>query len=344
MVIWTEIGKNLVKEGVFENFPDLKEGIFERFHKLIPAVGDNYWSDNHSKLLLIGESNYFEDKFESISDFKDFKNWYTSENCRLIPEEKKKDVSNWKGGGGHNNIFRAMKKVLNEMGIENFDKDLLWEAAYYNYFLRPASVTKASKCFDKDCKEIDCQVSYLALRGIIDEIQPNIVIFVSKYSHDKFMEYYKQEENHYEPVVIDYVNHFSRACWTEPNGQQKFENLLREHWFGKNTEYKKLRTIHSKLRQKFKVEKEQECFFDEKGSFLSRLNFNINDSSFWCETGVEIKGVDFWTCFYKTENSKEIPALEGKGYKFTPDFSNDIVLDNIEQLINQIIEEIIKTS
>jgi hypothetical protein len=254
MAIWTEIGKNFVKEGIFKSFPDLKEGVFERFPELIPAVGDpNYHNGEHLKLLLVGESNYFKDDLVSKSDFKDYKNWYTGENYRLIPEGKKKDVSNWKGGGGHNNIFRSMKKVLDEKGIKNYDKDLLQEAAYYNYFLRPASVTKVNKGFEKDCQLIDCQVSYLALHGIIDEIKPNIVIFVSKFSHGKFIEYYKKEEKHFENVVIAVVNHFSRACWAEPDGQQKFENLLREHWFGKNTKYQKLRTIHSELRQKFKV-------------------------------------------------------------------------------------------
>ena len=46
------MGKDLVKEGIFERFPEL-----------IPAVGDNYWREDgkHKKLLLVGESNYFED-------------------------------------------------------------------------------------------------------------------------------------------------------------------------------------------------------------------------------------------------------------------------------------------
>lgn len=341
MAIWTEIGKNLVKEGVFENFPDLKEGIFERFPELIPAVGEpNYWKGEHSKLLLVGESNYFEDKFESISDFKDFENWYTSDNCRLIPEDKKNDVSNWKGGGGHNNIFRSMKKVLNEMGIENFDRDLLWEAAYYNYFLRPASVTKTSKCFDKDCKEIDCQVSYLALRGIIDEIEPDIVIFVSKFSYRKFKEYYEKELAHYDGVVVECANHFSNACWRESDGQQKFENLLREYWFWGNDNCQKLRTIHYELRQIFKIEKELECFFDEKGNYLSCLYFKLKDSSFCCETGVKMNDNNFWTCFYKTEDSIEIPALKNKDIKRLPDVNNDEVVAIIENQIRQIIEEI----
>jgi hypothetical protein len=229
MAIWTEIGKSLLKVGIFEGFPDLQEGIFERFPELIPAVGEpNYYNGEHKKLLLVGESNYFEDKFESISDFKYPDKWYFGGKDRLIPEEKKNKVNNWKGSRGHNNIFKSMKTVLDEGG-KNYNSYLLQEAAYYNYFLRPAT-TKPNKSFQKDCKPIDCQVSYLALRGIIDEIKPNIVIFVSKYSHDKFMEFFENEKNHFENVIVEYVNHFSQACWSDANGQQKFEDLLWNHW------------------------------------------------------------------------------------------------------------------
>jgi hypothetical protein len=229
MANWTGIGKDIIKEGIFEGFPDLQEGIFERFPDLIPAVGDsNYHNGEHTKLLLVGESNYFEDKFESISDFKYPNKWYFGGKDRLIPEEKKNNVNNWKGSRGHNNIFKSMKTLLDEAG-KNYNSYLLQEAAYYNYFLRPAT-TKPNKSFQKDCKPIDCQVSYLALRGIIDEIKPNIVIFVSKYSHDKFMEFFEKEKNHFENVIVEYVNHFSQACWYDANGQQKFEDLLWKYW------------------------------------------------------------------------------------------------------------------
>jgi len=170
---------------------------------------------------------------------------------------------------------------------------------------------------------------------------------VSKFAHGKFLEFYEKEVKYYDGIVIDCANHFSRACWNQPDGKQRFEDLLREHWVKKNPEniklFNKLQHIHSELRQKFNVEKEQECFSDEKGNYLSCLYFKVKDSSFCCESGVRINHVDFWTCFYKTGNSKEIPALEGKGYEFTPDFSNDIVADNIEKLINQVIEEVSKT-
>ena len=321
----------------------IEGGIFERFPQLIPKGGENYWQGKHSKLLLIGESNYFKNDMESISDFKVAEDWYKGDKSRLIPAEMEKNVNNWKGGGKFNNIFKSIKKVLVEQGVNDFENDLLHEFKYYNYFLRPAIVKGGNKFFEKDCEEIDCKVSYAALCGIINKDMPDIVIFASKYSHDKFIESFKKEDIHYENIIIDFVYHFSSRYWNNTEGKYKFENLLREYWFRGNAKFKKLRTIHSELRQKFKVEEEQECFFDEKGNFLSCLNFNINDSSFWCETGVKINDVDFWTCFYKAENSKEIPVLEGKEYKFKQDFSDEVVVENIEKQIREIIKEISKT-
>jgi hypothetical protein len=147
----------------------------------------------------------------------------------------KKNVDNWVGGGRFNNLFNSMKKVLEEKGVIYFKDDLLQEAAYYNYFLRPASKYnkkgKKDLGFQKDCEPIDCQVSYLALRGIIKEIKPDIVIFVSKFAYGKFLEFFKEEVTYYEGVVIKCANHFSRKCWNQPDGKQRFENLLWIYWF-----------------------------------------------------------------------------------------------------------------
>ena len=44
------------------------------------------------------------------------------------------------------------------------------------------------------------------------------------------MEYYKKEDIHIDTKVVDWVNHFSRACWYDYNGKQKFEDLLWKHW------------------------------------------------------------------------------------------------------------------
>ena len=52
----TERYSNVGKGGI------VKEGIFVRFPDLAPAGTDNYWnSKTHGKLIIVGESNYFED-------------------------------------------------------------------------------------------------------------------------------------------------------------------------------------------------------------------------------------------------------------------------------------------
>jgi hypothetical protein len=217
-----KIGKEIVSEGLFERFPEL-----------VPAVGDKYWSDNHSKLLLIAESNYFSDEMENKSVFKDAEKWYKEQNAPLIPEEMKKNVCNWIGEGYRpfDNLFKSMKTVLNESNIE-YDDYLLKETAFYNYFLRPASKRNGNIGFKKDCKPIDKEVSGLALCGIIDKYSPDIVIFVSKYAWEEFTKYC-QRENKTFTAKIEFVYHPSRHfSWNHRYGlgQQKFESLLKEYW------------------------------------------------------------------------------------------------------------------
>lgn len=63
------------------------ENIFERFRDLEPAIGKKYGLNNLRKLLVVAESNYFEDDMEARSVFKDAEKWYFGENCPLIPKD-----------------------------------------------------------------------------------------------------------------------------------------------------------------------------------------------------------------------------------------------------------------
>lgn len=212
----------------------IEGGIFERFQYLIPQGGENYWKGEHKKLLLVGESNYFPDELESISNFKKAEDWYKGDISRLIPLGMKKNVDNWIGGGRFNNLFDSMKIVLDGKGVSYCKDSILEEAIYYNYFLRPAreynKKGERDLGFKKDCEIIDSEVSYAALCGIIKEKEPNIVIFVSKFAWEKFMKFY---ENQFENVKIDFVYHFSSPrTWKHRNGngQEKFEDLLWKYW------------------------------------------------------------------------------------------------------------------
>ena len=211
------------------------EGVFNRFRELEPAIGKNYGMNNLHKLLVVAESNYFEDDLETKSVFKDAEKWYHSANCPLIPEEKKGDVNSWIGEGYKifDNIFKSMKTVLNESSIE-YDSYLLNEFAFYkNYFLRPASRKGSNLSFKKDCKQIDREVAGMALCGIIDIIEPDILIFTSKYAWEEFRRYCKNANLVFENTKIEFVYHPSlHFSWNHRNGLGKptFERLLREYW------------------------------------------------------------------------------------------------------------------
>lgn len=216
---YSNIGRNgVVKEGIFVRFPDL-----------IPASTDNYSnSEFHKKLLIVGESNYFEDGLDSV--FKNPQEWYSGDDTQhLVPEEKRRDVNNWKGGY---RTFNTLCKSINEVSNGFHCNNVYEEAMFYNYFLRPATIRKDNKSFKKDCTQLDRDVAGIALCEIIELDKPDIVIFISKYAFDEFKKYIELK-NCDMGVHIDFVNHPAvHFSWNHRNGngKQKFENLLREFW------------------------------------------------------------------------------------------------------------------
>ena len=207
------------------------EGIFVRFPDLIPGVCNHYWREDgqHGKLLLIGESNYFDDHDVPHSDFRDAERWYKAADAKLIPDYRKTDVSNDIGYRTFNQVFNIMHRVLAEAGVEH--ETGLSEAAFYNYFLRPAYNDGKSKGFRP--LPIDCEVAGEALSGIIDEIKPNVIIFLSKLAYTAFTAYCKAKGLAFENIVIEHVSHPASPWWNRYDGslgKAKFERLLKEHW------------------------------------------------------------------------------------------------------------------
>ena len=215
----TDKYSNIGKGGI------VKEGIFVRFPDLIPACPKNWGeSELHHKLMIVGESNYFDDNVDSV--FKDPEAWYQGEITKpLIPnEELERKVSNYKSGyPPFDRLLDSMKTVLKTEFGAIYD-----EAIYYNYFLRPAT---GAVSFRKFCKQIDREVAGTALCGILEIVKPNIVIFVSKFAYDEFINYIKSQK--YNDTRIEFVYHPSnrwRRWESNPNSKQKFERLLKEYW------------------------------------------------------------------------------------------------------------------
>ena len=236
----TDKYSNIGKDGI------VKEGIFVRFQELIPACLDNWGcSNSHHKLMIVGESNYLKDNVDSV--FKDPKAWYQGEASKIkqFLKDQEKKVSTWK----YYRTFSKLCKVMNEVANTHCNS-VYEEAAFYNYFLRPATVRGTDKSFKKDCEQLDRDVAGTALRGVIDILKPDIVIFASKYAYDEYKDYVKNSNNlnirfvnEYKylefvefdlKIRIDYVNHpaaqGNNNWYKSENGKQKFELLLKEYW------------------------------------------------------------------------------------------------------------------
>lgn len=212
----------------------VREGIFARFPELVPAWGNHFWREDraHKKMLLIGESNYFDDADIPYSDFLQPQEWYRNPDAKLIPEYRKTDVGNWKTYKTFTRVYDCMNRILDESHIEH-EEDALCESAFYNYFLRPAHNTGRKKQFVP--QPVDLDVAGEALTGIIRVLEPELIVFLSKLAYNSFLNYCKEKEIEWEGIAIELVNH--PASWRFHNaeksaccGKIKFEALLREYW------------------------------------------------------------------------------------------------------------------
>ena len=216
------IGNEIVKEGIFERLPELR-----------PAIGGHFWREDgkHKKMLLIGESNYFDDNDIPISDFLNAEKWYKAKDAKLIPEYARTKVSNWIGDDypTFKKFFKIIDEVLDEAGIDHFRG--LEETGFYNYFLRPAHKKGSNKGFKPE--NIDREVSGIALSGILERLNPDLVIFLSKKAYAEFEKFCNRNNVIYKNIVIKHVSHPASIWWYRnggDRGKKKFEQLLKDHW------------------------------------------------------------------------------------------------------------------
>ena len=183
----------------------VSEGIFVRFPELVPVCREHYWREDgkHKKLL-------------------DAERWYKAADAKLIPDYRRTAVSNDIGYKTFDKVFVLMGKVLDEYGIEHVEG--LGEAAFYNYFLRPAY----GRHFEP--QPIDKEVAGEALSGIIHVIKPELIVFLSKKACLAFDDYCQKKNLSFEGVHIEQLVHPSSPWWNSYGCAAKFENLLKEYW------------------------------------------------------------------------------------------------------------------
>ena len=209
----------------------VKEGIFNRFPELVPTFPANFGDKErkHKSLLLIAESNYFDNRDISNSDFLDADRWYLCPDAKLIPEYRKGDVSTDIGYTTFDKVFNIMCNVLEENYIEHGSR-LLDEAGFYNYFLRPAYDNGETKGFKPQA--IDKEVAGEALEGILRIAKPELVIFLSKLAFKEFEIYRRARQLDFGNMRFEHVSHPASFWWNRAGGEygkRKFENLMRQY-------------------------------------------------------------------------------------------------------------------
>jgi hypothetical protein len=156
---------------------------YQKFPSMRPFIGKNFGKDNSKKIMLIGESHYLPPK-STIS--KNSENWYGSSESDLNSEEiawiNTRNIlsGNWKSAG--HMIFRELNTRMSEfMNVEKFRA--MTNVAFMNGFQRPAPETGDS--IKNFCKPIDFKTGAQTIKEVVNIIEPDLVIFVSKLSWDK---------------------------------------------------------------------------------------------------------------------------------------------------------------
>lgn len=162
-------------DSAFRTIPFYKNHEF-----MLPAVGVNYESTKHKKLLLVGESCYMP---KASFVHHNVNLWYDNYLClgeKLTDSEKK--CCDLRGARSdprnkyRQKIDNAIKEVFPDALGNAFE-----EIASYNYFLRPAD-NGNRKTFR--CTEMDCRESVHTFCKLIEILTPNHVVFTSKLAFD----------------------------------------------------------------------------------------------------------------------------------------------------------------
>lgn len=203
---------------------------YKQFPAMIPFIGDFYLSNMHKRLLLIGESYYLPNETQLHHSAM---NWYKANQSQL--DEDEVDwinchgllTCNWQSDG--HQIYRELNSCIFSLDLKKEER-AIDEIAYTNYFQRPAE--KEGESFKNFCVEEDVQKSDEILNEIINIIDPEIIIFVSKYSWDVGGNKLK---NAYKNKIIDFVCHPGTGgrYWHNtdyPHNKNKFMKLLKENF------------------------------------------------------------------------------------------------------------------
>ncbi|GAB4200463.1 MAG: hypothetical protein Fur0023_03860 [Bacteroidia bacterium] len=206
---------------------------YQKFPQMLPFIGDNY--DNicggKVKILVLGESHYFPKESNIHTDAK---KWYNEISEKDLNEIEKDWIDTreivegeWKSLS--HLIFALINEALAQFKQFQFEgKKSIQGIAFMNAFQRPSVEEDSIKNIhdeDNEQKDIDVQESCKVLKKVIEIIQPNLVIVVSKYTWynlSNCIEIKKDCTNH---TAAKYNN----GWWISEDGRDKFINTVQNH-------------------------------------------------------------------------------------------------------------------
>lgn len=191
---------------------------YRAYPAMLPFVGQEYVSEQHKKVLVIGESHYLRDDSTAHHDAEA---WYASSQERLneteiayintreviISQEEKNKLP-----GKINQEIEAVGFGESKPGKEHI--------AFMNAFQRPSLQGETIKKYET---EKDVSVSTDVIRRVVDILKPDTVIFASKYAWEKFHTAVGER------AKIEWVYHPTGGqarWWPKPEGKEKFAALL----------------------------------------------------------------------------------------------------------------------
>ncbi len=158
----------------------------EKFPCMQPWIGSSYEDNRYKRLLVIGESHYMPP--ESTIHL-DPERWYQSNEDHLGKEERAwvhtkgvilgQFVEPHRGLGIFRNIGDEIVRIMKDSGLtpDEFPREHI---AFYNYFMRPAPKTGSG--IEGHVAPLDFSISEEVLRWFVQEHQPQLVIFVSRFA------------------------------------------------------------------------------------------------------------------------------------------------------------------
>lgn len=193
---------------------------YQRFPIMKPFVGENYFNAK-KKILVIAESHYLEGA-SSINTGPTL--WYNSTQQGLYPGELNCVNTRQVVNTSKHMIFRELEAILVK-SIDKFNGRAINSIAFMNGFQRPCQVPGQTIKAIASKKDFDVAIN--TITKVVEILEPEVVIFISKYTWEKVGKYLQKKEG----IKYEFVCHPASGgkYWNNssyPHSKNKMIELL----------------------------------------------------------------------------------------------------------------------